>query len=142
MQVDIDGFTSIYRLNVAYLAVDPTFPHHLNSFDNVPINYGQTLSDITVKSLSPTSYTNLINYTQQTAGRQYTKFSTPFDKNKILLYITSISIAASGKENTTFYPVDLRFFSKVLTEDTYNLSVSLSVNVSISKLQFSMVIFN
>jgi hypothetical protein len=142
VQVDIDGFTSIYRLNVAYLAVDPTFPHHLNSFDNVPINYGQTLSDITVKSLSPTSYTNLINYTQQTAGRQYTKFSTPFDKNKILLYITSISIAASGKENTTFYPVDLRFFSKVLTEDTYNLSVSLSVNVSISKLQFSMVIFN
>ena len=23
---------------MAYIAVDPTFPHHLNSFDNVPIN--------------------------------------------------------------------------------------------------------
>ena len=29
---------------MAYLAVDPTFPHHLNSFDNVPVNY--TAGDI------------------------------------------------------------------------------------------------
>jgi hypothetical protein len=37
------GSTTILTLNVPYLAIDPNFPHHLNSFDNVPINYGKTL---------------------------------------------------------------------------------------------------
>lgn len=41
--MDIIGTTNLYILNVPYIAVDPTFPHHLNSFDNVPINYGTTL---------------------------------------------------------------------------------------------------
>ena len=43
VQVDIIGTTNLYILNVPYIAVDPTFPHHLNSFDNVPINYGTQL---------------------------------------------------------------------------------------------------
>jgi hypothetical protein len=38
VSIQIFGFTNIYLLTVAYLAVDPGFPHHLNSFDNVPIN--------------------------------------------------------------------------------------------------------
>jgi hypothetical protein len=28
---------------VPYVAIDPTFPHHLNTFDNVPINYDRNL---------------------------------------------------------------------------------------------------
>jgi len=43
VQVDIIGVTNIWIFNVPYIAIDPTFPHHLNSFDNVPINYGETL---------------------------------------------------------------------------------------------------
>jgi hypothetical protein len=43
VQVDIIGTTNLYILNVPYIAIDPTFPHHLNSFDNVPINYGTEL---------------------------------------------------------------------------------------------------
>lgn len=43
VQVDIIGTTNLYILNVPYIAVDPTFPHHLNSFDNVPISYGTEL---------------------------------------------------------------------------------------------------
>ena len=39
MEIQIFGVTNLWILSVAYLAVDPTFPHHLNSFDNVPINY-------------------------------------------------------------------------------------------------------
>ena len=37
--VQIFGVTNLNILNVPYVAVDPTFPHHLNSFDNVPLNY-------------------------------------------------------------------------------------------------------
>lgn len=39
VEVQIYTVTNLWVLAVAYLAVDPTFPHHLNSFDNVPINY-------------------------------------------------------------------------------------------------------
>jgi hypothetical protein len=39
VEIQIFGVTNLWILAVAYLAVDPTFPHHLNSFDNVPINY-------------------------------------------------------------------------------------------------------
>jgi hypothetical protein len=43
VQIDISGSTTILLMNIPYLAIDPNFPHHLNSFDNVPINYGRTL---------------------------------------------------------------------------------------------------
>ena len=39
MSIQIYGVTNIWILNVAYMAGDPSFPHHLNSFDNVPLNY-------------------------------------------------------------------------------------------------------
>lgn len=37
--IQISGYTNVWILNVAYLAVEPSFPHHFNTFDNVPINY-------------------------------------------------------------------------------------------------------
>ena len=82
VQVDIIGVTNIWIFNVPYIAIDPTFPHHLNSFDNVPISYGETLviifnylkTNITVQSTAQTSYTNIVNYTQQTSGKTYTEF--------------------------------------------------------------------
>ena len=37
--VQITGSTSLYILRVPYLAIEPTFPHHLNTFDNIPVNY-------------------------------------------------------------------------------------------------------
>lgn len=41
----ITGFTNIVFLGVRYIAIDKTFPHHLNTFDNVPVNYkGPSLS--------------------------------------------------------------------------------------------------
>ena len=43
VSMQIFGFTNIFVLTVPYLAIDPQFPHHLNSFDNVPINYNSTL---------------------------------------------------------------------------------------------------
>ena len=39
VEVEIVGTTNIWKLNVPYIAIDPNFPHHLNSFDNVPANY-------------------------------------------------------------------------------------------------------
>ncbi len=65
VEVEIFGYTNIVKLSVAYLAIDPNIPHHLNAFDNVPINSNEPLSNITEKQNYPTSYTGVTNYTLQ-----------------------------------------------------------------------------
>lgn len=85
-------------LNVPYIAIDPTFPHHLNSFDGVPVNYSNgNLVNLTAKSTTQVLvYNNTINYTQQAAARTYKTFSTPLSNNKILLYLMALSIASTN----------------------------------------------
>jgi len=39
VEIQIYGITNLHLLTVAYIAVEPNFPHHFNSFDNVPLNY-------------------------------------------------------------------------------------------------------
>jgi hypothetical protein len=39
VSIQIFGFTNVWILDVPYIAVDPSFPHHLNTFDNVALNY-------------------------------------------------------------------------------------------------------
>ena len=94
VSVQIYGVTNIWILNVPYIAIDPTFPHHLNSFDNVPINYNAgSLSNITVASKTQVqTYTNEINYTVQAASRSYKEFKEPLENNKILLFICALEI--------------------------------------------------
>lgn len=78
-------------MNVPYIAIDPTFPHHINSFDNVPVNYGAgPLVNISTYSGVPETYTNIINYTQQAMGSPHTTFQTPYTRNKVLLFLTSL----------------------------------------------------
>ena len=72
--VQIYGVTNLWILNVPYIAIDPTFPHHLNSFDNVPVNYGTTLTNITTNSLGTNVFINVVNYTQQANGLTYNTF--------------------------------------------------------------------
>lgn len=93
--IKISGFTHIWVLEVRFIGISKSFPHHLNSFDNVPINYNNgALTNITSKSSSATSYSNTIDYSAQagTIGSSYTTFSTPLSNNKILLFMTSLFI--------------------------------------------------
>lgn len=77
-------------LNVAYIAIDPTFPHHLNSFDNIPVNYSAgDIVNVTFMSPNIETYTNIINYTQLAGTNIHNKFSFPLSRNKILLFMTT-----------------------------------------------------
>lgn len=81
-------------MNVPYIAIDPLFPHHLNSFDNVPVTY-PSLSLVNVTSKNPSAmkyFTNVVNYTEQASGRTYNSFSEPLSSNKILLFMTNFEI--------------------------------------------------
>lgn len=80
-------------MNVPYIAIDPTFPHHLNSFDNVPINYSAgAIVNISISSTTVQNYENIINYTQQAGSLTYKTFLEPLNRNKVLLFMTSLFI--------------------------------------------------
>jgi hypothetical protein len=142
VQVDIVGTTNIYIFGVPYIAIDPTFPHHLNSFDNVPISYANTLVNLTARQTSVTTYENTVNYTVQAAGRKYTSFPSPLSGNKVLVYICSIDIWSKFRSGSTMYPIDLNIDAAVTSTSTYKMKATLSTQTIINKLHFSMIIFN
>jgi len=49
----------------------------------------KTKTNISVASMSSTSFTEVINYTAQAASRVFNTFSLPMSSNKIVLFITS-----------------------------------------------------
>lgn len=76
----IMDYTKLSRLHIRYIAVSPTFPHHINVFHDVPINYAAgALNIITTPSLFPTIYENTINYTNQAnaIGSTFNTFTLP-----------------------------------------------------------------
>ena len=131
VSVQIYGVTNIWILNVPYIAIDPQFPHHLNSFDNVPVNYNAgSLTNITSKSKTQVNtYTNVINYTVQAADRQFKRFSLPLDNNKIILYICALEIYSTNeKTSLPWYPIDYFVETEILSEETYRITVNLANN--------------
>lgn len=92
VKMQISGNTNLWLFTVRYITIDKLFPHHLNSFDNVPVNYGGLLTNITAPSTQPKYYTNIVNYTSQAAGFTYNTFTLPYSNFKILLFLTSFFI--------------------------------------------------
>ena len=130
-----------------YIAIDPLFPHHLNSFDNVPVNYNAgDLTNITAKSTTQLlKYTNVVNYTQQASGLTYTRFKSPLSNNKILFYIMALNIRSTNEGNvspSSFYPIDFHITLTILSEETYEIKVTLQKNVQINYLHLSQIMYD
>jgi hypothetical protein len=119
--VQIIGVTNIRFLCVSFIGIDPTFPHHLNSFDNVPVSYGSTLVNVTSQDpINTIYYSNTINYTQQVGiTSTHNKFLTPFSRNKILLFMTSMYVQGNNEGD----PANGPFNPLCLTVDTYVIYV-------------------
>lgn len=82
-------------LSVRYIAIDRNFPHHLNCFDNVPVNYANgALVNVSLPSTSQTFYRNVINYTLQAQSSGFTRvtFSNPISKNIVLLFMSAVNL--------------------------------------------------
>jgi hypothetical protein len=110
VMVQISGITNIWLLGVRYIAISPDFPHHLNSFDNVPVSYGSILVNISNRSPSLQYYTNVINYTDQAAAQGYAfnKFAMPYDNFKILIFMTSLFQGGMQDNDTYKNPLTLK----------------------------------
>ena len=126
MEVEIYFTTNILKLSVSYIAIDPEFPHKINSFDNVPINYpNEPLVNVSVEDPNPTYYYNTVNYTEQAQeqGYDFDEFAEPLSNNKIILFMTSFSIDGPNPCNTPRNRVNVYVNAEVLTVDTYLFSV-------------------
>ncbi len=91
------------------------------------------------------TYSNTINYTlqAQSIGSSYTTFSTPLTNNKILLFMTSMYISGvNDLAGPPFYPLDLRVSATPVSTSSYLLSATYSINSAMTKLHFSMIVFD
>lgn len=134
-------------LRVRYIVIDPTFPHHLNSFDNVPLNYSKgPLVNITTKKTFETYYTNYINYTTQSSanGYVYKNFMTPYSNYQLLFYLTSMywdgtrETAGDSKNR----PINIRMNANVQSSSIYMVNVSVRIQTMITRMHFSMIIYD
>lgn len=113
-------------MKIHYIAIDKAFPHKLNSFDNVPLNYSKgPLVNITVMTTATTYYTNTINFTAQSiaSGQSFTQFLAPLSNNKVLLFMTSMFLDGLLSSNP---PLNTRVTATVMTTQTYVLNFSSS----------------
>ncbi len=99
---------------------------------------------INTLSSSAQTYTNTINYTlqAQSIGSSYVTFSTPLTNNKILLFMTSLFINGNLVPLCSTCPQDLYVTATPQTTTTYTLSATNGIESSITRLHFSMIIFD
>lgn len=118
----------------------------MNSFDNVPVNYNNgAITNVSALSMSVKTYQNTINYTLQagTISSTYLTFNPILTNNKILLFMTSLYIEGGTMDKTgTAYPINLYVDASPKTTSTYMLTVNYSMNSKLTKLHFSMIVFD
>lgn len=95
--------------------------------------------------MSIKNYVNTVNYATQagTIGSAYTQFSLPLTNNKILLFMTTLYVEGGTMDKTgTAYPLNLNADATPVSATTYVFNVSYSINSKVTKLHFSMIVFD
>jgi hypothetical protein len=136
----INGTTNIRIFNIIYLAVDRSFPYHLNTFSDIAINYpSSALTDLGLVSTSETgvrSYSKTINYTQlaQSIGSSYQAFGSDLSKNQVALYLSAIYVFSnSGK--FVKYTVN----TVINNVTAFTISVTCQDGLRLTVLRFAIV---
>jgi hypothetical protein len=89
----ISGSTYIRILTIIYLAVDRSFPYHLNVFNDVPANYSNgNLVNITGTATGVRVYKNTISYTTlaNSIGSVHTAFGANLANSDLTLFLCAI----------------------------------------------------
>jgi hypothetical protein len=89
----IVGVTNIRIVTISYLAVDKSFPYHINLFNDIDINYNKgALTNISGSDSGIRTYSNTINYTilANSIGSTFTKFGTILSKNFVAVFLSAI----------------------------------------------------
>jgi len=117
----ISGYTNLRIVTLQYLAVDKSFPYHLNVFNDIPANYsGGSLNNISLSNVGRRNYTNTINYTtlSNTIGSNYTKFGSNLAKNYVALYLCGIM---NNGNSTSSLMIKFSVIATVISIDSFKI---------------------
>ena len=78
-----------------------------------------------------TYYTNYINYTSQANGMTFTKFTQPYSRNYVVIFMTSLWIRSSGT------PLQLHVYPEIVNSSHYLWNITLYKSTLITNLHFS-----
>lgn len=136
----IDGYTNIRIITMQYLAADRSFPYHLNIFNDIPVSYSSTLTNITTTAggmATNRSYRNYINYTNlaNSIGTTHTVFGSNLAKCDIVLFLCAIYNKGTGNTISFNFQVTM----KITAIDQFYIDVLITPNYQIDLLRFSMV---
>lgn len=120
------------------MAVDPSYPYHLNTFNNFQANYSTgtlALTNITGGTGTRT-FTNTINYTQICTSRSYafTTFGSNLAKDLVVLYLSAIYNSGNSAK-----PVNWTATSPVIDTTHFQIKIVIQDGYSITLLRFSIV---
>jgi hypothetical protein len=118
--------TNLRILNLQYIAIDRSFPYHINTFNDIPANFSTgSLSNINSMSSSVRSYINTVNYTTlaSTITTNFKYFGSNLSRNIIAMYLTAMWSAHDGYS----YPA-LKMINeaKAITNDKFTMNVICS----------------
>lgn len=94
-------------------------------------------TNITSSSATATSFTMLIDYSQQSAANTYKAFTTPLSGNKVVLFITSLCVLANS---TTPFKLNIQY--QIINSTFYSWTATVFQYSTVTKLHFSEIIFN
>lgn len=135
----IDGTTNIRILTIMYLAVDRSFPYHLNIFNDIPINYDNgALVNITGSSVGVRQYRNYINYTNlaTSIGSAHTKFGLNLAKCDLVLYLCAI-YNAGDRDSPAQVKFDITM--QITAIDQFYIDIIVQPTYQVTLLRFSIV---
>ena len=92
--------------------------------------------NISSKSSSLKFYTNYINYTAQAQGMMFTKFTQPYARNYLVIFMTSLWIMSSGT------PVQLHVYPEIVNDTHYMWNITTFTQTAVTNLKFSEIFFN
>lgn len=84
-----------------------------------------------------TTFTQIINYSQQSAANTFKTFTTPMNYNKIVYYLTSMRITSN---TTAPFKLDLSY--SILNTTHYSLTASVFHYGTVNNLRLSLIIYN
>lgn len=133
----IDGVTKIRIFTLIYLAIDPSYPYHLNTFNNIEANYSTNLGITNITSGTGTqSYINTINYTQlaSSIASPFTSFGPNLSKDLVALYLSAIYNSGSASKS-----INWSVTSPVINTTHFQIKIQVLDGYLILLLRFSIV---
>lgn len=113
-------------------------------FDDVPFQYSSSLvtwlliqSNITTSSSALTTFTQAIDYSLQAGGRTFNSFQDPLTSNKIVIYISSLTMTA----NTTA-PIKIDLSYSIINSTFYSWTTNLFQYGTITTFHVCAIIYN